>query len=128
MEYVGCGVPGGFGHHMILNDTVELRMRRNLAGSVLLTGLAIVFTGCFPGGGASTPEDPAGFLTGIWHGWIAPISLILGIFNQDIRIYETHNTGWWYDLGFYTAVIAGFGSLALVRRKKHTKLKPPSTP
>ena len=29
--------------------------------------------------GRNTRERPAGFLWGIWHGWIAPISLILGI-------------------------------------------------
>jgi hypothetical protein len=33
-------------------------------------------------------------------------------------VYEPNNTGWWYDVGFYMAVIAGFGSLSLARRKK----------
>ncbi len=51
-------------------------------------------------------------------GRIAPISLIIGIFDHNIRIYETHNTGWWYDLGFYMAVISGFGGLALTRRRR----------
>lgn len=54
---------------------------------------------------------------GIWHGWIAPLSLIVGLFNSAIRVYEPYNTGWWYDFGFYMAVIAGFGGLALVRRR-----------
>jgi len=76
---------------------------------------------CFPGGGHSTPDNRAGFFTGIWHGWIAPVSLIVGIFSDGIRVYEPNNTGWWYDFGFYVAVIAGFGSLSLVRREKQRK-------
>jgi hypothetical protein len=45
------------------------------------------------------------------------VSLIVGFFKSDIRIYETVNTGWWYDLGFYIAVIAGFGGVALSRKQ-----------
>jgi hypothetical protein len=45
-------------------------------------------------------------------------SLIVGLFKDGIRIYEPYNTGWWYDFGFYIAVIAGFGGIALTRRKK----------
>jgi len=81
--------------------------------------LLLTMTGCIPGDGTYTREDPAGFFWGIWHGWIAPISLIIGIFNHDIRIYETNNVGWLYDFGFYISVIAGFGSLSLFRRKKN---------
>jgi len=43
---------------------------------------------------------PAGFLGGLWHGMIAPITLIVSFFNQDARIYETNNNGRLYDLGF----------------------------
>jgi len=70
-----------------------------------------------PGDGSYTRHDPAGFLSGIWHGWIAPISLIRSIFNPEIRIYEPINTGWWYDFGFYIAIISGFGGLSLSRKK-----------
>lgn len=78
----------------------------------------LLLTGCIPGDGNHTPENPAGFLWGVWHGWIAPFSLILGFFCDNIRIYETANTGWWYDLGLYAAIISGFGSLAMARKKK----------
>ena len=80
--------------------------------------LAIVFGGCFPGGGTYSLLEPAGFFSGIWHGWIAPVSLIIGIFSDNVRIFEPFNTGWWYDFGFYMAVISGFGGLALSRKKK----------
>lgn len=74
--------------------------------------------GCAPGGGSYSPIDKAGFLSGIWHGWIAPITLIVGFFNDNIRIYEINNTGWWYDFGFYMAVISEFGGLHLNRTRK----------
>jgi hypothetical protein len=70
-----------------------------------------------PGGGSSSTPDPAGFLMGVWHGWIAPLSLIFGLFEPSIRVYESFNTGWWYDFGFYIAVISGFGGLSLIRKK-----------
>jgi hypothetical protein len=85
---------------------------------LLIVMLMIFFAGCFPGGGSYSPNDRAGFFSGVWHGWIAPISLIIGLFSDSVRIYEPHNTGWWYDFGFYIAVIAGFGGLALSRKAK----------
>ena len=77
-----------------------------------------VFISCTPGGGSSSPDDPAGLFMGIWHGWIAPFSIIMGFFNPEIRVYEIHNTGWWYDFGFYIAIISGFGGISLFRKKK----------
>jgi hypothetical protein len=85
---------------------------------LLLIFSCLLLTGCLPGDGRNSEARPAGFLWGIWHGWMAPISLIVSLFRGHIRIYETANTGWWYDLGFYIAVIGGFGSIELVRKKK----------
>jgi len=77
-----------------------------------------ILTSCMPGSGANNIDEPAGFFMGIWHGWIAPISLIMGLFNPEIRIYEIQNTGWWYDFGFYMAIISGFGGLSFFRKNK----------
>jgi hypothetical protein len=79
--------------------------------------MSVALSGCLPSQAKEVKAKPANFLTGIWHGWIAPISLIVGIFNKNISVYQTYNTGWWYDFGFYIAIISGFGSLSLVRRK-----------
>lgn len=88
------------------------------AGRIVITILvAVTLTGCIPGDGKATEDNPSGFFSGIWHGWIAPFSLIAGIFKRNIRVYESTNTGWWYDLGFYIAVISGFGGLSLSRKK-----------
>lgn len=87
--------------------------------SLLLLTTLFTTVGCVPGDGNHPADEPAGFFWGIWHGWIAPISLIWGLFNSEIRVYEPQNTGWWYDLGFYIAVISGFGGISFSRRKRN---------
>lgn len=91
---------------------------KKLVFLILVTGLLLALTSCVPGDGTYTSSHPAGFFWGIWHGWISPISLIIGIFDPGIRIYEVNNTGWWYDFGFYMAIISGFGGLSLSRHNK----------
>jgi len=78
----------------------------------------IVLSSCLPGDMMEARAKPAGFLLGIWHGWLAPVSLIISIFNPGVTIYETVNTGWWYDFGFYIAIISGFGGISLFRKKR----------
>jgi hypothetical protein len=51
----------------------------------------------------------AGFWAGFWHGLIAPITLIVSVFNKDVRIYETNNTGVGYDVGFILGASAALG-------------------
>lgn len=92
--------------------------KRTLIMCLMILAVSMILTGCIPGDGSYTADDPAGFFWGIWHGWIAPISLIISIFQDGIRVYEPMNTGWWYDFGFYIAIISGFGGLSLSRNKK----------
>jgi polyferredoxin len=92
-------------------------MNRPLLLILIVISCSTILVGCFPGGEHYQKDTTAGFFSGVWHGWIAPISLIVGLFKNDIRIYEPNNTGWWYDLGFYTAIIGGFGGIALSRKK-----------
>ena len=88
---------------------------------VAIATLVVVLSSCAPGSGEFGDNNEAGFFSGVWHGWIAPITLVVQIFDDDIRVYERFNSGWWYDFGFYIAVISGFGSVGLARgkRKKH---------
>lgn len=93
-------------------------MKSRLLCLLLLLVVILLFAGCAPGTGRYTAARPATALDGIWHGWIAPVTLIIGVVDESVRIYEPFNSGWWYDLGFYVAVIAGFGGLSLSRRKR----------
>lgn len=92
--------------------------RKVLVVCILLAMLLTVLSGCVPGDGSSSEAKPAGFFWGIWHGWIAPFSLIYSIFNKSVGIYEVYNVGFWYNLGYYMAIISGFGGLALSRKRR----------
>lgn len=47
---------------------------------------------------------PAGFFAGFWHGLIAPLIFIIGLFTNKVRVYETKNSGRWYDFGFLIGI------------------------
>ena len=62
-------------------------------------------SGCaYQPSGAVSPSAP-GFFLGLWHGFIAPISL-LGSFFADHRMYAFPNSGVLYDLGFLLGLSA----------------------
>ena len=97
---------------------------------VLSVILLVVITGCAPGTDVTVevpettirlntpgpnpllneagPNGVAGALQGLWHGLIAPITLILSLFNDAIQMYEVHNTGNEYNLGFLVGVALVF--------------------
>ena len=50
----------------------------------------------------------AGLGTGLWHGFISPVTLIISFFNPAIQMYEVHNTGSLYNLGFLFGVAIVF--------------------
>jgi hypothetical protein len=91
---------------------------KKIALIIMIIGIVLFLSSCLATDEIIQTQKPAGFLLGIWHGWIAPFSLILGLFMDGVRIYSPYNTGWWYDAGFYMAIISGFGGLSLIRRKK----------
>ena len=96
-------------------------MRRKVVFSMMVLTSLIVLNACIPGDGSYEGLKQANFLSGVWHGWIAPLSLIISLFDHDITIYEAYNKGWLYDFGFYIAIISGFGSLSLSRKHKKKK-------
>ena len=53
----------------------------------------------------------AGLGTGLWHGLISVVTLILSFFNPTIQMYEVHNTGSLYNLGFLIGAILLFAIL-----------------
>jgi hypothetical protein len=67
--------------------------------------------------------DAAGLVAragaGLWHGIIAPVTLVISFFNSDVRMYEVHNVGSEYDFGFLLGlalVITLLSLLARIRR------------
>jgi len=75
---------------------------------------ALMLTGCAPGGNslANMPYqngETAGFWFGLWHGVIAPVSLVVSLFSDRVTMYEVHNNGGWYNFGFLLGMMVVFG-------------------
>ncbi len=96
-------------------------MKKTVLLCLMVVIICLCFTGCLPGDGTNSATHAAGIFSGIWHGWIAPFSLVYSIFNKNIGIYEIYNNGFLYNLGYYAAIISGFGGLALIRKKRKGK-------
>jgi hypothetical protein len=63
----------------------------------------------------------AGILLGLWHGIISPVTLVLSFVNQGVQMYEVHNDGSQYNLGFLLGVALVFvilGASAGSRRRR----------
>jgi hypothetical protein len=74
----------------------------------------VLMLGCAPGPNQLTnspSEDGkvAGFWHGLWHGFIALFTFIISLFSDSVRMYEVHNNGNWYNLGFLLGAMIFFG-------------------
>ncbi len=68
--------------------------------------LLVVLSACAPGANPSVGTvvadagQPAGFWLGLWQGLIAPVTFVVSLFNDQVGIYEVHNSGNLYNLGY----------------------------
>jgi len=74
---------------------------------------------CTAGNPQFSTDTPAGFWYGLWHGIISVITLIIHLFNDNISVYEIHNSGGWYDFGFLLGVISIWGGSSHVTCKSN---------
>jgi hypothetical protein len=77
----------------------------------LMTLAAMLLSSCAPDANPAvgTGEDPAGFLMGLWHGIILPVTFVISLFTDDVSVYEVANSGNWYDFGFILGVLISLG-------------------
>jgi hypothetical protein len=100
-------------------------MKRTLL-LVTLALILVVLGACAAGPNelARTQDDEgevAGFWKGLWHGFIAPFTFVVSLFSQKVHMYEVHNNGAWYNLGFLlgaAAILGGGGGGAASRSKR----------
>jgi hypothetical protein len=95
--------------------------KASVAVGVMLAFAVVV--GCAPGPNdlATSPDeqgDIAGFWLGLWHGFIALFTFIASLFVDNVQIYEVHNNGNWYNLGFILGVMAFFGGGGATRSSR----------
>ena len=84
-----------------------------------LVVLVTVLSACVAGSGEAAHAASGGvvpqLLLGLWHGVIAPFTLLGEIINRfaphllpwHVRFYEARATGVAYDVGFYVGLAAG---------------------
>ena len=118
-------------------------MKQRLFTFIFITVMLLIVVGCSPGNagqinvsGVSTPlyapgtnpsvntadahDRISGLLPGIWHGIISPVTLVMSFINPDVQMYEVHNTGSEYNVGFLIGVAIVFillGALLGSRRR-----------
>lgn len=85
--------------------------------------LIVLLLSCAPGGNdlVKTPDidgNLAGFFSGLWHGFILLFTFIGSLFSENINIYEVHNVGPLYNLGFLIGVSSFFGGGGSASNKK----------
>ncbi len=92
---------------------------------LLLLSIVVFVASCAPGANPHVHEaaaggEPAGFWLGLWHGIVVWITFFVSLFNHGVSVYEVHNSGWPYNLGFVigAACFHGGGASASRRRRK----------
>jgi len=70
-----------------------------------LLAVILILASCAPGPNPAerTPDAKgrtAGFFMGFWQGLISPVTFVISIFSKNVRLYEVHNSGGWYNFGF----------------------------
>ena len=86
---------------------------KNLTSAIIVVLVMIVLSSC------ATAQDiqPCvnghvyGFLGGLWHGLIAPLSFFGSLAFDWIKVYAVNNTGAAYDGGFLFGVVISVGAV-----------------
>ncbi len=91
--------------------------------TLVLLLVVLVVAACAPSANPLTDQalgdgSPAGFLLGLWHGFIVVITFVISLFSDSIGMYEVHNTGWSYDLGYLLGLMAALGGGGAGARRK----------
>ena len=117
------------------------REMKKLSFFVLSVVLLVLVAGCGPGTNVqvTTPNstmqlsapgtnplinqpDASGRIAragaGLWHGIISPATLLVSFFNSDVRMYQVHNAGSEYDLGFFVGVAIVISIISLLIRMR----------
>lgn len=98
-------------------------MKNNLLSKLLVfTALSIIiFTFASCAGVEPVQEclkgKQYGFLYGLLHGFITPVSFVVSLFDDNVAIYAVNNRGGWYDFGFLLGS-GGWGMLAGNKSKR----------
>jgi hypothetical protein len=105
----GCGTAGS-------SAQVNTPVPSSQNGEVNVPGISIKINVPGPNPMVNTAGSNgriAGTLLGIWHGIISPVTLVWSFIDPNIQMYEVHNDGSQYNLGFLLGVAIVFVLLGL---------------
>jgi hypothetical protein len=106
------------GHSELAKAAFGVKVMRLLKVGAALAFVALL-AGCAAGSAASHHAVAQGalyqLLLGLWHGIIAPVTLIVEIINRvapralpwHFHMYETNGATMPYDIGFYVGLVGG---------------------
>ncbi len=86
-------------------------------GQISLSGVSIQVYAPGANPTVNTPDAQgrvAGLGLGFWHGFISPVTLVMSFFNKDVQMYDVHNIGNLYNLGFFLGVAIVFIFLGII--------------
>jgi hypothetical protein len=117
------GVLAGGAFFYIMERTIKEGFMKRLPVMILILGLVFVLASCAPGPNdlektLSAKGKIAGFWLGVWHGLISPVTFIISVFSPNVRLYEVHNSGSWYNFGFVLGAGLFLSGGILGRKKK----------
>lgn len=127
-ENDGCDIQKLHKLNSIIPDPIECILNKSTmkktfwnvkSGNFLIAVLLLVLVSSCA---ANEPIDECltgktyGFFWGIWHGIIAPISLVISFFDKEVSMFAVNNTGFFYGLGFLFGS-GGWGILASKAKK-----------
>jgi hypothetical protein len=93
-------------------------MRRTFAvASAVLLALVLVACTATQASDATVVGAP-GFVLGLWHGLIAPVTFLISLFTDTVRVYAVPNVGRWYDFGFMLGIGGFSGGVFAGSRKR----------
>ena len=87
---------------------------KKVLGVLLVVVMVAALAACAPGpnGFENTKIEKGyvpGFWYGLWNGIIAPVTFVISLFTNTVKMYEVHNNGGWYNLGFLLGISSVFG-------------------
>ena len=86
----------------------SLKPKKLLLATGLL-GAAFLLSSCAAGPNDAAGSGSAGFLLGLWHGFIVPVTFFISLFTDQVNVYEVANNGNWYDFGFVVGAASSLG-------------------
>ena len=68
-------------------------------------GALAALSACATQSAAAVAPNAPGFLLGLWHGFIFPVSWVLSLFMPEVAVYAVPNNGGWYDFGYFLGIV-----------------------